>query len=173
MKAILALIAVILSLFVLETARQGVGITQFAVGETPVTRYARTDADGPAVVVAHGFAGSQQMMQGYALPLAQAGYQVYAFEFLGHGRHTQPMSGDVNALDGTTRLLVAQTETVLDAIDAGSVPVALLGHSMATDILARVAQERNDIGPLVLISAFSQVIDANFPPDLLLITGSW
>ncbi|WP_342069315.1 alpha/beta hydrolase [Yoonia algicola] len=173
MKAVLALIAVILSLFVLETARQGVNITQVAVGETPVTRYARAGADGPAVVVAHGFAGSQQMMQGYALPLAQAGYQVYAFEFLGHGRHTAPMSGDVNALDGTTRLLVAQTAAVLDTIDAGGMPVALLGHSMATDILARVAQERDDIGPLVLISAFSQVIDANFPPDLLLIAGSW
>jgi pimeloyl-ACP methyl ester carboxylesterase len=173
MKAVLALIVVILSLLVLETARQGVSITQVAVGETPVTRYARVSADGPVVVVAHGFAGSQQMMQGYVLPLAQAGYQVYAFEFLGHGRHTAPMSGDVNALDGTTRLLVAQTEAVLDAVDAGGVPVALLGHSMATDILARVAQERDDIGPLVLLSAFSQVINANFPPDLLLITGSW
>lgn len=173
MKAVLALVAVIVSLFVLETARQGVSITHFAVGETPVTRYARADADGPAVVVAHGFAGSQQMMQGYALPLAQAGYQVYSFEFLGHGRHRQPMSGDVNALDGTTRLLVAQTSAVIDSIDAGDVPVALLGHSMATDILARVAQERDDIGPLVLISAFSQVIDANTPSNLLLITGSW
>lgn len=173
MKAVLALIAVIVSLFVLETARQGVSTTHFAVGETPVTRYARSDADGPAVVVAHGFAGSQQMMQGYALPLAQAGYQVYAFEFLGHGRHQQPMSGDVNALDGTTRLLVAQTSAVIDGIDTGDVPVALLGHSMATDILARVAQERDDIGPLVLISAFSQVIDGDSPSDLLLITGSW
>jgi pimeloyl-ACP methyl ester carboxylesterase len=173
MKAVLALFAVILSLFVLETARQGVGITHFSVGTTPVTRYARPDAVGPAVVVAHGFAGSQQMMHGYVLPLAQAGYQVYAFEFMGHGRNPDPMSGDVNALDGTTRLLVAQTAAVLDEVDVGDAPVALLGHSMATDILVRVAQERDDIGPMVLVSAFSQAIDARFPPDLLLITGSW
>lgn len=173
MKAALALVVVVLSLFVLESARQGIVITRLTVGDTPVTSYARADADGPAVVVAHGFAGSQQMMQGYVLPLAQAGYRVYAFEFLGHGRNTVPMSGDVNALDGTTRLLVAQTSAVLDEVDAGDTPTALLGHSMATDILARVAQERDDIGPLVLISAFSQVIDANTPSDLLLITGSW
>ncbi|MFO8124899.1 alpha/beta hydrolase [Yoonia sp.] len=173
MKLSIALIMIVLSLFVLEAARHDVRIDQFHVGTTPVTKYKAPDAEGPTVLVAHGFAGSQQMMQGYALPLARAGYQVYTFDFLGHGRHTEPMSGDVNALDGTTRRLMDQTEAVLDGLPASAEPVALLGHSMATDILARVAGERDDIGPLVLISAFSQVIDATFPRDLLLITGSW
>ena len=164
---------IILSLLVLESARHDVVVSKFSVGATPVTKYAQADATGPQVVVAHGFAGSQQMMQGYALPLARAGYQVFAFEFQGHGRHPDPMMGDVNALDGTTRLLMAQTDEVLNALDAQGVPIALLGHSMATDILARVALERPDIGPIVLISAFSQVIDATGPNDLLLVTGSW
>lgn len=173
MRTIFAIIISLLSLFVLEAARYDVEITTFNIGDTPVTRYALPDAESPQVLIAHGFAGSQQMMQGYALPLARAGYQVSVFEFLGHGRHPDPMSGDVNALDGTTRLLMDQTAEVLDRTADGRSPVALIGHSMATDILARVAQERSDIGPVVLISAFSQVIDATSPRDLLLVTGAW
>ncbi len=162
------------SLLVLEFARRDVAITRFNIGQTPVTEYSGTALadDGPVVVVAHGFAGSEQMMQGYALPLAQAGYRVVVFEFLGHGRHRLPMSGDVNSIDGTTRLLVEQTGEVIDAV-ANDQPVALLGHSMATDILVRTAMNRSDIGAMVLISAFSQAIDATTPNNLLLVTGAW
>ena len=164
---------ILISLAVLEIARHGVTITRSNVGQTPVTTYARPNADGPVVVVAHGFAGSQQMMQGYAMPLARAGYRVYVFEFLGHGRHAFPMSGDLSSVDGTTRLLVEQANDVIDAVAVANYPVALLGHSMATDVLVRVAASRSDIGPVVLISAFSQVIDSTTPNTLLLVTGAW
>lgn len=173
LRALVATLMIGLSIWVLSSARSGVEISQRLVGQTPVTEYAQAGADGPAVVIAHGFAGSQQMMQGYALPLARAGYRVAVFEFLGHGRHTQPMSGDVNAIEGTTRLLVSQVHAVMDAVTEGDAPVALLGHSMATDILVRAAQTRDDVGPMVLVSAFSQEIDGSAPADLLLITGAW
>ncbi len=169
----LALGLIAASLWVLERARGPISETRFTIGETPVTGYALPGADGPAVVIAHGFAGSRQMMQGYAQPLARAGYRVFVFDFLGHGRHPTPMSGDVTAIDGTTRLLMDQTAEVIDAVDAGGSPVALLGHSMATDVLVRVAAQRTDIGPLVLISAFSLEIDATAPQTLLMITGAW
>jgi hypothetical protein len=129
--------------------------------------------DGPAVVIAHGFAGSRQMMQAYALSLARAGYRAYAFDFYGHGRHSVPMSGDVTAIDGTTRLLVEQTLSVIDGIEPGPRPVALLGHSMATDILVRTALGDARVGPLVLLSAFSEAITPETPPDMLLVTGAW
>lgn len=177
---VLALVAALWSVWVLEGARQGITITQGAVGATPVTRYS-DGSGGPPVVIAHGFAGSRQMMQGYALTLAQAGYTVHAFDFEGHGRHRTPMSGDVNAIEGTTQRLVNQTRAVIDAARQGdrpvSPPVALLGHSMATDVLVRVAQDAagNGVGtgPLVLLSAFSQEITATHPQSLLLITGVW
>lgn len=173
MRLFFALALILTSLVVLEKARQDINFTRLEVGETPIIHYAKAGADGPVVVIAHGFAGSQQMMQGYALPLARAGYRVYAFDFLGHGRHTLPMSGDVSSVDGTTRLLVEQTNEVIDEVIQDDVAFALLGHSMATDILVRVAAESSDIGPVVLLSAFSQEIDARKPDDLLLVAGAW
>ncbi|MGB3408787.1 MAG: alpha/beta fold hydrolase, partial [Jannaschia sp.] len=171
-RALFAAALIVVSLAGLESARSGLRVETLTVGRTPVTSYALPDADGPVVVVAHGFAGSRQMMQGYALPLARAGYRVVVFDFLGHGRNPLPMSGDVTRVDGTTRLLMDQTAQVIDAVQDGG-PVALVGHSMATDVLARLAAERDDIGPVVLISAFSEVIDAATPETLLLVTGAW
>ncbi len=166
-------VLIVASLWVLEGARRGVEIRSSVVGDTPVTAFTAPGADGPVVVVAHGFAGSRPMMQGYALPLARAGYRVFAFDFLGHGRNPVPMSGDLSALDGTTRALVAQTGAVIDAVAEKEGPVALLGHSMATDVLVRVAAERSDIGPVVLVSGFSRAIDGGHPETLLMVTGAW
>ncbi|MCM2562622.1 lysophospholipase [Lutimaribacter sp. EGI FJ00015] len=170
--AIAALVLALACLWTLERARHDIAITQISVGKTPVTRYAKPDADGPAVVVAHGFAGSRQIMQAYSLALARAGYAAYAFDFEGHGRNPVPMSGDVTAIDGTTRLLVDQTRAVVDAV-AMDGPVALLGHSMASDILVRVALETPGDEPLVLISAFSEAIDDAVPDQMLLVAGAW
>src|SRR6056297_3927767 len=130
---LLALALAAVALWQLEAQRAGLEISARTVGETPVTRIAQPGADGPVVVVAHGFAGSRQMMQAYGQDLARAGYRVWAFDFLGHGRHPVPMSGDVESIGGTTRLLIAQTRAVVDAaVTAEDWPgeVALLGHSM-------------------------------------------
>lgn len=172
---VVTLVAVVLAgwaLWALETARSGIEIARVDVGDTPVTRYAQPGAEGPPVVVAHGFAGSKQIMQAYALALARAGYVAYAFDFLGHGRNPVPMSGDVSSVDGTTRLLVDQTLAVIASIGSDA-PVALVGHSMATDVLVRVAAETPGNEPLVLISAFSRAIDGTAPDRLLLIAGEW
>ncbi len=174
--ALLAAVVIVAALWVLEGARRGVEITTALVGATPVTTYAKSGVDGPAVVVAHGFAGSRQMMQAYALSLAQAGYRVHSFDFLGHGRHSVPMSGDVGSVDGTTRLLVEQTLAVIHHAggEGAKFPtVALLGHSMATDVLVRVAAQTPGDEPLVLLSAFSREITADRPDHLLLVTGAW
>lgn len=171
-RIVAALIVALWSVWVLERARLGVEIAELQVGPTPVTRMS-DGSGGPPVVVAHGFAGSRQMMQAYGLTLARAGYTVHAFDFEGHGRHPDPMSGDVSAIDGTTQLLMAQTQNVIEAARQGDTPVALLGHSMATDILVRVAAETEGVGPLVLLSAFSLAVTPTHPQDMLLITGAW
>ncbi|WP_372893147.1 alpha/beta fold hydrolase [Rhodosalinus sp.] len=174
--AVLAVLAGLLALWQLESARSGVAIESFTVGETPVTRYAEPEADGPLVVVAHGFAGSRQMMQAYSLALAQAGYVAWAFDFEGHGRNPVPMSGDVDSIDGTTQRLIDQTLSVVEAgraREAREGEVAVLGHSMATDIIIRAALADDRIGPVVAISPFSQAVTEEAPERLLMITGEW
>ena len=168
---LLALLVAAVSLYVLEAARSGITFTDRKVDDTPVTTLTRDGADGPNVVVAHGFAGSREMMQGYGLVLARAGYRVHMFDFEGHGMHPDPMSGDVTQIEGTTRLLMDQTRRVIEDV-AGEQPVALLGHSMATDVLIRVAAEV-EAGPIVLLSAFSQAVTEDHPEDMLLIAGQW
>jgi pimeloyl-ACP methyl ester carboxylesterase len=177
--AVAAVIAMLVSVFILEKTRSGLKVSPLEVGSTPVTRYQLPGATGPAVVVAHGFAGSRQIMQAYSLNLARAGYRVLAFDFEGHGSNPRPMSGDVSSIDGTTALLIAETRRVIDAARAlpGDQAVSLLGHSMATDVLVRAAlAEREDgqpVAALVAISMFSEAVSATVPERLLIISGQW
>jgi len=178
--ALIALIAIGLSVFNLERGRSGLEISPLSIGTTPATFYRKPGSSGPLVVVAHGFAGSRQLMQAYSLSLAQSGYAVLAFDFEGHGRNRVPMSGDVTAIDGTTALLIAETRRVIAAgraLPGVTDGIALLGHSMATDILVRVAiEERRQGTPIdavVAISMFSEAVSANVPARLLGISGEW
>jgi pimeloyl-ACP methyl ester carboxylesterase len=173
---VLALGIIALSVFMLERGRAGLVITDLAVGTTPVTLYQQPGSDGPLVVMAHGFAGSRQLMQAYSLTLAQSGYAVLAFDFEGHGRNPVPMSGDVDAIEGTTQRLVDQTLRVLAAgrdFPGVGPGVGLVGHSMATDIIARAAIADGAVEAVVGISMFSQAVSADQPARLLVISGQW
>src|SRR5690349_2955209 len=71
--AFLALIAIALSLHRLEAAFDGVDIRREQVADIPATVFRPADAAAslPVVLIAHGFAGSQQLMQPFALTLAR------------------------------------------------------------------------------------------------------
>jgi len=161
----------------LEVERAGISITPLAVGSTPATVYRReAGAPAPAVIIAHGFAGSRQLMEAYALTLARAGYVAVSFDFEGHGRNPTSMSGDVTRIDGTTQFLMREVGRVTDA--ALGLPgvdgrVALLGHSMASDIIVRRAIADPRISATVAVSMFSEAVTASEPRNLLIVTGEW
>jgi hypothetical protein len=173
--AILAALALLLSMTMLERERAGLAVDRLEIGETPVTLL-RPAGGGPrpTVVVAHGYAGSRQMMRAISTTLARAGFAVAAFDFLGHGRHDRPMSGDVTSLEGTTAQLVAQTVALSEAVaarpDMGPV-VALLGHSMATDVVVRAA-EALGVDTVVAISMYSEAVTHLSPERLLILSGA-
>jgi pimeloyl-ACP methyl ester carboxylesterase len=174
----LAIALCALSLWQLESGRAGIQTEHAMAGPTPVTLYrnkAQREA-GPLVIVAHGFAGSRQLMQAFSLHLARAGYTALAFDYEGHGRHRTPMSGDVTAIDGTTAKLVAQTLQVIDygaTLPGHDGRIALLGHSMASDIIVRAALQHSQIDTVVAISMFSEAVTADEPRRLLVISGEW
>ncbi len=175
---LLAVVLALAALWHLERARDGVETRPLAAGGTPGTVYLARDREGPAplVVVAHGFAGSRQLMQALSYHLARAGYTVLAYDSEGHGRNPLPMSGDVTAIDGTTRLLVAELRRVIDAglaLAESDGRVALLGHSMASDIVVRAALADPRVDAVIAVSMFSEAMTATAPGRLLMVSGEW
>ena len=175
--AVIAAVCIGVGVWQLEAARSGISITPLAVGTTPATVYQRAGGGKvPAVVIAHGFAGSRQLMEAYALTLARAGYVAVSYDLEGHGRNPTPMSGDVTRIDGTTQLLLHELGRVTDAalaLPAVDGRVALLGHSMASDIIVRRAIADRRIGAVVAVSMFSAAVTATEPRNLLIVTGGW
>ena len=169
----LALTVAAVALLRLEGARSGVEIRPLRIGETPATLYLPEGAERPPVaVVAHGFSGSRRMMEAISLSLARSGVAALAFDFRGHGLHPEPMSPDVTAIEGTTAGLVAQTLEVIEAAAARGEVVALVGHSMATDVILRANLDR-PVGRLVTISTYSDTVTATTPEALLLVSGAF
>ncbi len=90
----------------------------------------------PGVVVAHGFAGSQQLMLAYGYTLARAGYGVVLLDFAGHGANGDRLPDDEDRLQTN----LAHALSVLrrqPEVAAGD--VALLGHSMGSGAVMQAA----------------------------------
>ena len=175
--AIAAILVAIVSVTMLERQRAGLAVEQLTVDRTPVTLW-RPASDGspPLVVVAHGYGGSRQMMTPIALSLARSGFAVATFDFHGHGRHPDAMSGDVTSLEGTTAALVRQTDAVvgrLRDVVGGDGAVALLGHSMASDVVIRTAAARRDVAAVVAVSMYSEAVTPTAPEALLVVSGAF
>lgn len=177
-NAVLALVAILAigtSLVRLHDARQGILVTTASVEGTPVTVYRpASNRASPVVLIAHGFAGSQQLMQSFALTFARNGYIAVTFDFLGHGRNPDPLTGSITDPNGATRALVSQTRRIAEfARGLGDGRLAVLGHSMASDIVIRFAQASPDVAATIAVSMFSPTVTATSPHNLLVIVGDW
>lgn len=174
---VLALLGCVISIWRLEAARSGVDVTQITVGTTPATIWRMPGTPpAPVAIIAHGFAGSRQLMEGFALTLARAGYIVVSYDLEGHGRNPVPMSGDVTKISGTTQILMNELARVSDAalaLPGADGRLALIGHSMASDIVVREAVRDQRVGATVAVSMFSRAITPTEPRNLLVIVGAW
>ena len=78
--------------------------------------------------------------------LRGAGHDAVAFDLPAHGTDCTPV-GDVT--------LDAYVDRVVDAVDASTEPVYLVGHSMAGAVITQVAERRPDeVATLVYLAAF-------------------
>jgi len=174
---LLALAGAVVSVWRLEAGRAGLVITPLSAGSTPATVYRLPgDFAAPVVVIAHGFAGSRPLMDSIAVTLAQAGYIAVSYDLMGHGRNPVPMSGDVTRIDGTTLVLMDELARVADAglaLPGADGRLALIGHSMASDIVVRQAVRDARVKAVVTLSMFSLAVTADQPGNLLVIAGEW
>jgi pimeloyl-ACP methyl ester carboxylesterase len=173
--AAIACTAIAAALWKLNGASAGVVMTAVNIGTTPAIVY-RPAAGGlhPVVVIAHGFAGSQVLMRSFALTFARNGYVAVTFDFPGHGRNPTPLTGNIMDASGATRTLVAALSQVADyARGLGDGRLAVLGHSMASDVVIRYAEQTPAVRATIAVSMFSQVVTATAPRNLLVIVGDW
>jgi pimeloyl-ACP methyl ester carboxylesterase len=173
-----ALMCIGAGLWRLEGATAGLKITHASAGRTPVTVFQR-EGGGPApvVVIAHGFAGSQQLMQPFATTLARSGFIAVTYDCLGHGRNPVPMSGDVaSEKNGPTPLLVAEFGRVVDfarGLPGADGRIAVLAHSMTTNIVVRYTETHPEVAATVAVSLFSPAVTATTPKNLAVIDGGY
>ena len=182
---LVATACIVLAVARLEAASQGVLVQPQWLGATPVTVFrppaaAAGEGPPPVVLIAHGFAGSQQLMQPFAVTLARQGFVAITFDFPGHGRHGQPMRGGLTDPDASLRTLLASMEEMgafARGLAGANGRYAVVGHSMASDIVVRHAQTRPEVQATVGVSLFAPSITADTPGDsprnLLVVAGAW
>lgn len=166
-------IAVVLILFAwsqVAGANRGLVVRSFTRDGLPMLFLApMTDQRVPGVLVAHGFAGSKQLMLGYGYTLARAGYAVLLWDFAGHGANGNRLERDglQRDIESAYAVLVAQPE-------ADPARVALVGHSMGSGAVMAAGITRPDrYAAVVAISPTGAEVTPDAPRNLLLQAGSW
>jgi len=173
--ALLSLAAIAFGLWRLEGLSAGLETTHQMVGDIPVTVLRRSglSAPGPVVLIAHGFAGSQQLMLPFATTLAHQGFTAVTFDQPGHGHNPSALRGGVSDDDAASQTLLASLRQMMAfARTLAPSRMALLGHSMASDIVVRAAQEAGDVAAVIAVSMFSPGVTATTPANLLVIDGA-
>ncbi|GIJ48211.1 hypothetical protein Val02_50970 [Virgisporangium aliadipatigenens] len=147
---LVALLLILAGAFGLARAGDGLRSTSATVDGIPleVVRAADTPGKKPAVVVAHGYAGSGQLMRPFADTLARRGYVVVLPDLAGHAGNTKRLSG-VEAFD---RDLIDVVRYTRGRADVDPDRVALLGHSLGASAVTRVGAADQGIAATVAIS---------------------
>lgn len=174
----LALGTIGMALWQLGSGTAGLQVAEARVGRIPATVYRPAGAGPfPTVLIAHGFAGSQQLMQPYAVTLARNGYRTVTFDFPGHGRNPEPFVARIEDEARRVGVLLGALESVAayaKGLPDGDGRLALLGHSMAGDVLLRYAAAHQDqVTATVLISPYlGKDVPIAEPRDLLFVYGA-
>ena len=142
---VFCLLLILIALFAfwkLDFAERNLTSVKEFVNRNPVTLTFKDNLKTKGIVfLAHGFAGSTSFMRPIAVALAEAGYLTVRFDFLGHGRHPLPYSGDITTIEGATQKFVNQTNEIISHYLLKLSPSfsMIIGHSMASDIIIRSA----------------------------------
>ncbi len=140
-------------------------------GGTPLRYLAPEDATGaPGVIVAHGFAGSRQVMYGFGYVLARAGYGVMLLDFDGHGAAHGRLDRTGDSLQ---RNLAAAYESLVAQPEIDPARIALLGHSMGSGAVMTAAIDSSEqYEATVAVSPTGAAVAPDRPRNLLLMAGS-
>ncbi|MET8120626.1 alpha/beta fold hydrolase [Micromonospora sp. NPDC005189] len=176
--AMLAVAAAAVGTLVLVRADTGLTARQVTVGGVPMTEVrAGPPTPGvrrPGVVIAHGFAGSAQLMRPIADTVARRGAVALLFDFAGHGANPARLPGVGAGTSAAT--LAADLDTAVGYLrsrpDVDEDGIVLVGHSMGAGAVTRYAAGHPEIARTVAISLpDAGELPPGRPAELLLIVG--
>jgi pimeloyl-ACP methyl ester carboxylesterase len=170
------LAAITTSVWELRAQREGLVLERAQVGSIPITVFRQPTLErAPVVVVAHGFAGSQQLMQPVATTLALDGYLVVTFDFPGHGRNPDALAAGMSDVPAMRGDLLDSFDRVVAhalALPQSDGRLAVLGHSMAADVVVRYADAHPNVQATVALSLFLPQPQTFRPRNLLIVDGA-
>ena len=145
------------------------------VNSNPVVITEPKEPKKELIFLAHGFAGSTSFMKPIAVSLARSGYKTVRFDFLGHGRHSKPYTGNILKSSGATQILANQTQEIVEYFlrKNDHIKGIIIGHSMASDIIFRVAAGNKKLIGAIGISSYTDEIKPNKPYNTLILNGEW
>ncbi|UBF25681.1 lysophospholipase [Kovacikia minuta CCNUW1] len=166
---LLAILLIASSWLGIVSARSGLAVRSFQQDDIPLLYVAPQQAKAtPGVLVAHGFAGSKQLMLGYAHVLAHAGYATLLWDFDGHGANpTRLQRHELQQnLDVALQALLKQPE-----VDPNR--LALLGHSMGSGIVMTAGiRDPDRFAATIAVSPTGADVTPQAPRNLQLQAGS-
>ncbi|MBF2066878.1 MAG: alpha/beta hydrolase [Calothrix sp. C42_A2020_038] len=129
----------------------------------------QNDQKVPGVLIAHGYAGSKQLMLGYAYTFAHAGYAVMLWDFNSHAANTQPLQPD----SLSSNLNVAYT-ALIEQPEVDTLRLATLGHSMGSGaVMSAAIDNGSNYAATIAVSPTGARPTPNAPRNLQLQAGSW
>ncbi len=167
---VLMLAVVVGTQFMIGQQQADVVLTHEQLAGNPVDRYAAVGSPQGTVLVAHGFAGSKELMQYWGFALARQGFDTYLFDQPGHGEQVQPLpewrSLANNPLGRNLQAMIAEL-TATGRAEAGR--IALVGHSMGGAAVVAAAMEQNPaiVATVAISAAYSDPLPPDLPVNLL------
>ncbi|MFB2898746.1 alpha/beta hydrolase [Aerosakkonemataceae cyanobacterium BLCC-F50] len=166
----IALLSIAFSWWGVATAQNGLVVRSFSRDNVPMVYVAPKNQDKiPGVLVAHGFAGSKQLMLGYAHTLAHTGYGVLLWDFGGHGANATPLK-----FDSLQKYIDVATAALLDQPQVDAARLASLGHSMGSGaVISAAMKDSQSFAATVAVSPTGRGVTPATPRNLQLQAGSW
>ncbi|GAA6617863.1 serine aminopeptidase domain-containing protein [Scytonema sp. NUACC26] len=165
-----ALVLIISSWWGVVAARTGLLVRHFEVEGVPMLYVAPSNANKiPGVLIAHGYAGSKQLMLGYAHVLARAGYAAILWDFNSHGAN-----GNLLERGSLQQNLKTAYATLIEQPEVDASRLALLGHSMGSGaVMSAGILDINRFAATIAVSPTGANVTPSAPRNLQLQAGSW
>ena len=173
-EVLVGLILISISIWKIQESEEGLEIISLRSSQRPLTVFRARAADPyerPTVLIGHGFAGSGVIMRGYALTLAQAGFNAISWDFDGHGRNPNPLQSMTQREGLITNAELALSEALQQGL-VGAQQVAILGHSMGSGVALAYGQLHPGTDATIAISPVLREVTPELPRNLLLMAGT-